>query len=122
MMTTTWTKICAALGAFVLTTLLALATPAHAIETGTLNAKGLANVVVAVSNDALDELIKEANAEGDEGIVRVIMEGHAYIVPRGTPVRVLGHTGFLSSKIEIRIMGGANRGRIGFVPSEFVTR
>jgi hypothetical protein len=88
-------------------------------ETGRLST-GLANVVVADDLNALNDLIKAAVSEGDSGIAMIILQGRAFLVPQWTQVRVIGHAGFLSDKTQVRILSGPNRGRSGWVPSEFV--
>jgi hypothetical protein len=88
-------------------------------ETGRLS-NGLANVVVAVDVAALDDIIKAAVANDNEGIAIIVLQGRAFIVPQWTKVRVIGHAGFMYDKTQIRILSGPNRGLSGWIPNEFV--
>lgn len=76
---------------------------------------GGTDVVVAVSSEALDEMI---NAGSDRGIAALVLGGSGFLVPQGTRVSVIGSAGFAKKKIVIT--SGEMVGRTGFVPMEWV--
>jgi hypothetical protein len=76
---------------------------------------GGAYVVVAVSSEALDEMI---NAGSDRGIAALVLGGEGFVVPQGTQVSIIGSGGF--GKKKIVITDGEMTGRIGVVPMEWV--
>lgn len=73
---------------------------------------------VAVDKDALGELTKAASRKDYYGVADLLASGRVFTVKDGqTGPRVLDH-GFV--KTRVRILNGANAGRSGWVPSEWV--
>jgi hypothetical protein len=84
-----------------------------------LRIKGGGLVPVAVSEQALNRLIQLSVAEDNLGIAEMILSGQAWNVTSGTKVVVIDE-GVLRS--EVRIMDGPQRGKAGWVPSDFLKK
>ena len=73
------------------------------------------DVVVAVSEGALDEMLSAGN---DRAIAALILGGRGFLVPQGTPVSVIDSGGL--GKKKIIVTSGEMTGRTGWVPMEWV--
>ena len=77
-------------------------------------------VPVMRTREALDEFTKCIVRKDNEGLAQLYLEGKMFEVETKCPVRVLETGGFLSGVYRIRILGGKNYGRDGWVHYECV--
>lgn len=77
-------------------------------------------VPVMRTKEALDEFTKCVVRKDNEGFAQLYLEGKVLDVETGCPVKVLESGGFLSGVYRIRILGGKNYGRDGWVHYELV--
>ena len=73
-------------------------------------------VIVATTQANLDEIIKLSIAKDDLGIAKMIVDGQAFMVDRGTQARVIDEAYGVR---QVRIMSGDYYGESGWVPMEF---
>ena len=73
-------------------------------------------VIVATTQANLDEIIKLSNAGDDLGIAKMIVDGYAFMVDRGTQARIIDTAMYVR---KVRIMSGDYYGESGWVPFEF---
>jgi hypothetical protein len=73
-------------------------------------------VVVAVTKTDLDELTKLSVAGDNLGFAKVIADGHAFMVDKGTKAKVIDQGMYVR---QVRIMSGDYYGESGWVPMEF---
>jgi RNA polymerase subunit RPABC4/transcription elongation factor Spt4 len=95
------------------------------ITTGEVGRLAIANrgeIIVCIDVESLDEVTKFAVAHDNTGIAQLMLAGGAYFVEQNTRVRIIERAGFLANKTRIRILSGAQAGRDGWVPSEFVVK
>jgi len=76
-----------------------------------------AEVLIAASKSALDQLITFANASDSYGVAELIAMKQVSKVPSGTKCLIID-PGFMTH--EIRILEGLHAGETAFVPAEFV--
>jgi hypothetical protein len=88
-------------------------------EEGYLRLASQTNIVVALSKEALDDIVKSSVAKDDRGIAEVVAEGRAILVPAGTKVLVLSSPSL--GVREVRVLDGAFINVKGFVPREFIS-
>jgi len=72
------------------------------------------HVVVAVSRQALDELVRQKT---DRAISAMVLAGKAFLVPQGTRVSILDRA---TGARKILVLEGPTMGRDGWVPAEWV--
>ena len=77
-------------------------------------------VPVMRTKEALDEFTKCVVRKDNEGFAQLYLEGKVLDVETGCPVKVLESGGFLSGVYRIRILGGQNYGKDGWVHYELV--
>ena len=77
-------------------------------------------VPVMRTKEALDEFTKCIVRKDNEGFAQLYLEGKVLDVETGCPVKVLESGGFLSGVYRIRILGGQNYGKDGWVHYELV--
>lgn len=87
------------------------------VFSGRLDADGEDFVLVAVTTDAYDELVRHSVDKDGQAIAVMVLSGDLFQVPRGTRVRRLGSKW---SKARVRILSGDSIGRSGWVPAEWV--
>jgi RNA polymerase subunit RPABC4/transcription elongation factor Spt4 len=95
------------------------------VTTGEVGRLAIANkgeIIVCIDVETLDEVTKLAVAHDNTGIAQLVLAGGAYFVEQNTPVRIIERAGFLAHKTRVRILSGAQAGRDGWVPSEFVMK
>ena len=74
------------------------------------------NVLLGVTKDDFEELVKLAVAKDNVGVTKMVLDGRAFMVDKGTQARVID-AGFTA--YEVRIMSGSHYGDSGWVPAEF---
>jgi len=77
-------------------------------------------VPVMRTREVLNEFTKCVVRKDNEGFAQLFLEGKVLEVETGSQVKVLESGGFLSGVYRIRILGGKNYGRDGWVPYELV--
>ena len=77
-------------------------------------------VPVMRTREALNEFTKCIVRKDNEGLAQLYLEGKMLEVETGCQVKVLESGGFLSGVYRIRILGGKNYGRDGWVHYELV--
>ena len=77
-------------------------------------------VPVMRTREALNEMTKCIVRKDNEGLAQLYLEGKMLEVETRCPVKVLESGGFLSGVYRIRILGGKNYGRDGWVHYECV--
>jgi hypothetical protein len=77
-------------------------------------------VPVMRTREALNEFTKCIVRKDNEGLAQLYLEGKMLEVETRCPVRILETGGFLSGVYRIRILGGKNYGRDGWVHYECV--
>ncbi len=80
------------------------------------NARITEEMPVAVTKEALDEMINYINADNKEALARMALRGEFFKVNKNERVAVVD-SGFLSSEIEVIATG-----QRGFVPNEFLVK
>lgn len=73
-------------------------------------------VVVAVTKTDLDELTRLSVAGDNVGFAKVIADGRAFMVDKGTKAKVIDQGMYVR---QVRIMAGDYYGESGWVPMEF---
>jgi len=88
-------------------------------EFGVLYAEGSDVVILAITKDALKELIKTATEGNQESYSKIFSEGKAVIVPIATKAEVMEID---SSFVKVRLLDGEYVGGFGWVPSEWIIK
>lgn len=73
--------------------------------------------LLSIDEKSNSRLTKLLIAEDKVGVAEMVVEGKAFIVPKGTRAKILAF-GLLTC--EVRVMEGYHFGRSGFLPTEFV--
>lgn len=77
-------------------------------------------ILVARSNLTLDRVVQLSAAHDTEGVLELMLSGQAFLVPRGTKVRVIGRGQFMQRFTEVRILEGDRYGQSGWVVTDAV--
>jgi hypothetical protein len=77
-------------------------------------------VYLGVDEEALDGIVNAAVHEDPDGVNDLIRQDRVFACEGGIAVKIIGGSGFLQSKIKIRLLEGVQAGRAGWVPREFV--
>ena len=86
----------------------------------TIEVEGLDKFLLATDEDAFDAFTKAATRRDEYGVAELVLRGKLFTVPTGTRVRVIDMGGFLGSRLQVRVMEGAQVGRSGWIATEFV--
>jgi hypothetical protein len=86
-------------------------------EQGILFVDDLDEILVAVDEDALNDLTDASVAQDSIGYEKVYLEGRAFFVDSGTQVQVIDVSW---ATREVRILSGSHNGESGWVPYEWV--
>jgi hypothetical protein len=88
-------------------------------EIGVLRS-GAGDVLVGGSEQALDDAARAAARNDRQRLARLLMDGALFSVPQGTPARLLGTSGLLASKLNVRILDGPYAARSVWIPGEWL--
>lgn len=88
-------------------------------ESGVLRVSNGGDVLVAISEEALDRLTQLSVAKDGAGVGKMILDGSAWTVPSGTKCHVIDPGVFT---YEVRISEGVHADEACFVASDFVKR
>lgn len=78
---------------------------------------GMEDAPIATSEDSFDRWIKAKAAKDTHGMAQLMLTGSIFLVKNGTRVLVIDSATF---KTKVRILGGNQTGRSGWVPYEYV--
>ena len=81
-------------------------------------AEGDGSVYVATTRENCERVVQLIRARDDVGTYQMILSRQAWLIPSGTRFRVID----MGSIYEVRILGGEQKGQIGFVDSSFVRK
>lgn len=89
-------------------------------DQGRAQVDGAAGPFLANTPDDYDAFVKAAAAKDTAGVAQMVGQGRLAQIPNGTLVQVIDFTGVLDTKYRVRVLEGAQAGRAGWVPTEFI--